>query len=77
MAGRLEGTHTFPFDHLPQTRARSRLLDEVDVAAQQRAQAIAQRVQSAEMIEPASGKPDAGTHRQVHIRSAGGVATRH
>ncbi len=62
-AGRLEGTHTVTFDHLPQMPARSRLLDEVNVTAQQNAQAIAEGVQSAEMIEPAGGEPDPGTHR--------------
>ncbi len=75
MAGRLEGTHTFLRDDLPQMRARSTLLDEVNIAAQQSAQALAQGVKAPEVIKPAGGKSDPGPYRQIHVGCAGSVAT--
>ncbi len=51
VAGRLEGTHAFPFDRLAQTRAKGGLLDKVDRAAEQHYQVVAQRIHAPEMIK--------------------------
>src|SRR5271166_2630262 len=74
MAGRLEGTHAFLHDRLPEARTRGRFLDEIDIATEERDQAFAQRLQAGKMIEASQGESHPWTHRQIHVRRAGCIA---
>jgi hypothetical protein len=75
-AGRLEGTHAFPRNHVPKARRRSLFLDQIDIAAEDPGQSLAESLQPTEVIESPGRKPCTRPDGQIHVGRAGGVATR-
>ena len=59
-AGRLEGTHAFPLNHVPEPRTHGRFLNQIDVTMEERGEHLSELFQPAKMIEPSGRNPTLG-----------------
>ena len=75
-AGRLEGTHAFPLNHVPEPRTHGRFLNQIDVTMEERGEHLSELFQPAKMIEPSGRESDTRPDCQIHVRRVGCLAAR-
>ena len=66
-AGRLEGTHAFLRNHLPEARTHRRFLNQIDITAEEHGEPLAQSLQPAKMIKSPGREPCTRPDRQIHV----------